>query len=116
MGLFHYDEEEEFYVANVKGLRFICEEESQEIEEKAQELAEIYESKVPEIVEFIMEDVVDFWGDISKEELSDALGVPEIDCDIDTLTYVEHTLDDVHIITVEFDGLLEELLMTSIDG
>ena len=28
MGLFHYDEEEEFYVANVKGLRFICEEES----------------------------------------------------------------------------------------
>ena len=39
------------------------------------------------------------------EIIKAALGNAFIDLDNQTLSYLEHTLDDVHIIDVEFDGV-----------
>jgi hypothetical protein len=45
-----------------------------------------------------------------------SLGKPTIDLDMCRLSYIEHTLDDVHIIDVEFSGVFEKLLCSAIDG
>ena len=55
-------------------------------------------------------------SDLSAGQLMAALGKPQIDLDRNVITYLEHTLDDVHIFEVEFQGMLEEFLYVSIDG
>ena len=42
--------------------------------------------------------------------------IPPIDLDNDIITYTEHTLDDIHVIDVEFRGIFDEILETRIDG
>lgn len=39
-----------------------------------------------------------------------------INLDNNRLSYLEQTLDDIHIIDVEFDGIFEKLYYVSIDG
>ena len=45
-----------------------------------------------------------------------ALGKPQIDLDSSVIVYCEQTLDDVHIISVEFGGLFTDFYYASIDG
>lgn len=44
------------------------------------------------------------------------IGKPIINIDMQTITYVEHTPDAEYIITVEYGGVLNELLYCLIDG
>ena len=116
MALFSFDEEEQGYTAEINKVRFICEEVQEDYEDTAREIAEVYEEKLPELAEFILAEVEDIFGDITAEDVMDSLGVPEIDLDRETVTYLEHKLDDIHIIEVEYEGILDGLLGVSVDG
>ena len=41
---------------------------------------------------------------------------PSIDLDRGTLTYLEHTMDSLHIIEMEFDGIFTAFYNSCIDG
>lgn len=64
----------------------------------------------------IDEGISDFFGNLSPEKIIKALGTPVVDLNKGTVTYLEHTFDDVHIIEFEFTGLLDELFYRNIDG
>lgn len=112
---FRYSEENG-YEAEMNGILFVCEEPDPELEETAHTLAGAYWEKLPQIIAFMLDDITNVYGDISADELADALGVPEIDLDMETISWLEHTLDDCHIIEVEFGGALDEFYGVNIDG
>lgn len=116
MSIFRYDDKHKALIAEINGVRFCCEEEKDGYASQAQELAEVYEDKISDIVSFILDEVCSMFGDISKEDLADALGTPLIDLDREVVTYLEQTLDDIHIIDVEYEGLLDEFCEVVIDG
>ena len=116
MEIFKFNEKEQYYTARIDSVEFICEEVQEGYEETAREIAEVYEDKLPELAEFILDDVGDIFGDITVQEVMDALGTPQIDLDRETVTYLDHRLDDIHIIEVEYEGILDDLLGVSVDG
>ena len=116
MELFIFSEEEQAYTAEIDKIKFICEEVQDVYEETAREIAEVYEDKLPELAEFILSDVGDMFGDITAEDIAESLGEPLVDLDRETVTFLEHTLDDVHIIEVEYEGAFEDFLGVSVDG
>ena len=116
MELFNFDEEEQAYTAEIDNVKFICEEVQEDYEETAREIAEVYEDKLTELAEFILSDVEDIFGDIGPKDMEEALGQPLVDLDRETVTYLDHTLDDIHIIEVEYEGILEDFLGVSVDG
>lgn len=116
MSLFLFDEDQNVYSAKIDGVELVCEEATPEFEKAAPVLAQAYKDKLPEIVAFMMDDITDIFGDMTEDQLTDALGVPQIDLDREVITYFEHTLDDSHVIDVEYGGLLDEFYEVSIDG
>lgn len=114
--LFVFDKAEECYVATINSIKFECDDLEEISEEYIQELADAYQTKVETIAEHIMDDIKDFYEDITVEELVDALGAPIIRPDVGVITYIEHSLDDCHIIDVEFDGIFDPLTYVTIDG
>ena len=116
MSIFKYDDRHKALIAEINGVRFCCEEEKDGYASQAQELAEVYEEKVPDIVAFILDEVCSMFGDVSEDDLAEALGTPLIDLYREVVTYLEQTLDDIHIIDVEYGGLLNEFYEVAIDG
>lgn len=114
--MFKYDEENAVYLAELNGIEFVCEEPSEELEELAEELAECYKERLPEIAAYILTELEQVFADLTAEKLTAALGKPQIDLDSCVITYLEQTLDESHIFDVEFDGALEEFLEFSMDG
>lgn len=113
---FNYDEEEAMFVAEVNDITFVCEELMEEFVGVAKKIAECYDNKLAQIAEFISEETKEFYGDKSQNEIMNALGSPQIDLGCMTITYLNHTLDQEHIIEMEYDGVLEEFYNLSIDG
>lgn len=116
MGLFVFDEGEGLYSAKVNSIEFVCEEATPELEEAVSALAEVYQAELPRLVAFMMDDITEFFGEMTADELEKALGTPQIDLDREVIAYLEHTLDDTHILEVEYGGMLEEFYGVSIDG
>ena len=116
MAFFELNEEEQAYTARIDSVEFICEEVKEGYEDTAREIAEVYEDKLPELASFIAADVEDIFEDITADDLVEALGTPLIDLDRETVTYLDHTLDDIHIIEVEYEGILDDFLGVSVDG
>lgn len=116
--MFKHDEEWDAWLAELNRIEFICEEPSEELEETAKRLAEVYEDRLPALAEFILEEMetdgLDF-GPLTVPELTAALGKPQIDLDTSVIHYMEQTLDG-HVFDVEYDGDLEEFLIFTLDG
>ncbi|MCH5193608.1 MAG: hypothetical protein J1F11_06575 [Oscillospiraceae bacterium] len=105
------------YEAEISGIKFVCESPDESLEEAAAEIAGIYESKLNSIAEFMIDEgISDCFGELSPEKIISSLGKPVIDLERSLITYLEHTLDDIHIIELEYDGLLDEFFYLSIDG
>ena len=68
MSIFKYDDRHKALIAEINGVRFCCEEEKDGYASQAQELADVYEDKVPNIVAFILDEVCSMFGDISEED------------------------------------------------
>ena len=111
----HDDKYDEFY-AELNGIKFVCEKVEENYEQLAKDLANIYEVKLPDIVNFLLPDVSEMFGVSDADIVQKTLGKPQIDLDKSMIVYCEQTLDDVHIISVEFAGLFTEFYYTSIDG
>ncbi|MCI9376781.1 MAG: hypothetical protein HFF85_10320 [Oscillibacter sp.] len=114
--MFQYDADSDAYLAERNGVLFLCEEPSGELERFAEALAACYERRRSDIARHMLPRLTRIYGDLSAGQLMAALGKPQIDLDRNVITYLEHTLDDVHIFEVEFQGMLEEFLYVSIDG
>ena len=116
--MFKHDEEWDAYLAELNGIEFICEEPSEELEETAKRLAEVYEARLPDLAAFILEEMETDglgFGPLTVPELTAALGEPQIDLDTSVIHYMEQTLDG-HIFDVEYEGDLEEFLVFTLDG
>lgn len=116
MSMFKYNDKHKALIAEINGVRFCCEEEKDSYASQAQELAEVYQDRIPEIVAFILDEVCSMFGEVSEEKLTNALGTPMIDLDREVISYLEQSLDDIHIIDVEYGGVLDEFYEVAIDG
>lgn len=79
-------------------------------------ISKVYNEKLPNLIEFIIDDIKGMFGEISKETLINSLGTPLMDLDTETIKYLEQTLDGIHIIEVEFSGILDKFHVVCIDG
>ena len=79
-----------------------------------------YPQKISDIAEYLSQDegIKTFFNQPSKEEIIAKLNKPvlKINNGGGVLTYCNQGFDDVHIIDLEFGGILDEFHYVSIDG
>ena len=114
--MFQYSEDEELYLAVVDGIEFVSEEEPELSDEEVRDLAESYQENLPRILDFMLPALEGFYGKLNKAELPKTLGRPRIDLDTSEVSYCEHTLDESHVISLEFYDDFETLENLAIDG
>ena len=85
-------------------------------EELALRIANKYDSKIDEIVDFIYDEVVVFWNITDKQEIKDKLGNPTINLDSPIISYANNKFDDIHIVQVEFKGDLDRFTFCGVEG
>ena len=113
---FVYDENNDYYKMEINGIEFVCDSIHSDYEKRVKELAEQYEKKLPLIVEYICPDIREMFGISDPEVIRNSLGKPLVDLGRGTLTYLEHTMDSLHIIEMEFDGIFTAFYNSCIDG
>lgn len=87
----------------------------------AKKIIKAYPNNVKRICEYMIKDInfISFYPNITLDMLISSLKKPQIrimDSNSGVLSYCNHTLDNEHIISLEFKGLFEELYYLSIDG
>lgn len=114
--IFVFDERDSVFAAQLNDIKFICEKVKDNYEQYAKDLADAYKSKLSVIVDFILPDVQEMFGVSDVSAVCNALGKPQIDLDRSLLSYCELTLDDTHIIDIEFGGVFTDFYYVSMDG
>ena len=105
------------YEMEVNGIRFICETIKDGLEETVAILANAYENRVGDIVNYMIENgLSDIFGELHFEQVVTSLGKVTIDLDRKLIMYLEQTFDYTHIIEVEYGGVLDEFFYFNIDG
>ena len=66
--------------------------------ETAKLLATNYHKNIDSIVTFIHNEIRDWYGDVTIDEVKTRIGIPIIERDRDAVTYCEQTFDDTHIL------------------
>jgi len=95
---------------------------SDDIIEYAESVLREYPQKLDEIAEHLYGEIKDFFGIESESRLKSGLNKPTLNAHIwdgkksGIFVYCEHDFDQVHIITLEFDGVLERFSYVGIDG
>ena len=115
---FHYDEEQKAYLCEYKGIVLSNDAEPDEnLCNKAVTLAENYISHLDEIIEFMLPDLEEIYGEVTEETVKAKLGKPRIDLGRYLVTYLEQSFDGIHIFEFEFmDEEFEALENFTIDG
>lgn len=114
--VFNFDEKNKQYKAIINNITFVCKEIKPQCEQYAKDLANNYDKKILNIIKYMLSDIEEMFGINDVEIIRNSLGNPLIDLDNNRLSYLEQTLDDMHIIDVEFDGIFEKFYDVSIDG
>ena len=114
--IFTFDEKNKQYKAIINNITFVCKEIKAEYEQYAKDLANNYDKKILDIIQYMLSDIEEMFGINDVEIIKNSLGKSLIDLDNNRLSYLEQTLDDMHIIDVEFDGIFEKFYDISIDG
>lgn len=114
--MFEFNEERGEYVAELNGVEFVCDNPEDGHEEEAQKLSKLYFEKLPEIIEFMLPELQQVYGNIDQATLPQLLGKPTIDLTTYQIMYMEQTLDDTHIIEFEYGDDFEEFYYFNIDG
>jgi len=85
-----------------------------------EKVLQAYPKKINEIAEHLSQDEKfrNIYKNPSKEEIIAKLNEPSFNTfdDGGVLTYCNHEFDDVHVIDLEFEGVLESFSEVSIDG
>ena len=85
-----------------------------------EKVLQAYPQKINEIAEYLSQDegIRTFFNSPSREEIIAKLNEPSLRTfdDGGILTYCNHEFDDVHIIDLEFGGVLEKFFEVSVDG
>lgn len=80
-------------------------------------LATSYHKSLYRILEFILPQLQECYGNIPLEEATEKLGKPIIELERQTFTFCDQTFDDIHIFSFDFRGpLFENLEHFTIDG
>lgn len=113
-----FDNETETYVYEKEGIIFSWEEEPNEDYEKITTIfVKNYQENLANIIEFMLPDIEEVYGQVTLEEVAVKLGKPVINIDEGTVSYFEQTFDDEHIFLFEFiDTEFKNLQYFSIDG
>ena len=114
--IFVFDENNDTYVTTINDITFVCEQYNANYDQLAQQLANAYEKKISFIIDFMLPDIKAMFDIDDKEIIKQSLGKPQTDIQRNVITYLEHTLDQMHIIDVEFDGIFDCFYYTTIDG
>ena len=114
--IFCFDEKNKQYKAIINNIIFVCKEIRPEYEQYVKDLANNYDKKMLDIIQYMLSDIEEMFGINDVEIIKNSLGNALIDLDNNRLSYLEQTLDDVHIIDLEFDGIFEKFYDVSIDG
>lgn len=114
--IFTFDEKDKQHKAIINNIAFVCNEIKPEYEQYAKDLANNYDKKILDIIQYMLSDIEEMFGINDVENIKNSLGNALIDLDNNRLSYLEQTLDDMHIIDVEFDGIFEKFYYVSIDG
>ena len=113
-----FDESLQQYVYQYEDLIFSWDEEPKEEDiNKVKALAKNYRDNLDRIIDFILSDLREMYGDVSKEDVKNNLGQAIIDYNQGTVTYCDQSFDDCHIFAFEFlNNTFEKLEHFSIDG
>ena len=114
--IFTFDEKDKQHKAALNNITFVCDEIKPEYEQYAKDLANNYDKKILDIIKYMLSDIEEMFGINDVENIKNSLGNALIDLDNNRLSYLEQTLDNMHIIDVEFDGIFEKFYYVSIDG
>jgi len=114
--MFKLDAERDEYVAELNGVEFVCDEPEDGFEEEAQKLSRLYFEKLPEIIDFLLPELQQLYDDVDRAGLPKLLGKPTIDLTTYQVMYLEHSLDDTHIIEFEYADDFAEFDCFNIDG
>lgn len=114
--MFKFDEERDGYVAELNGVEFICDEPQENYKNEAQKLSKLYIEKLPEMIEFMLPELQEIYGEVDKDKLLGLLGKPTINLSTFQIMYLEQTLDDSHIIEFEYCDDFKEFFYFNIDG
>lgn len=115
--MFKFNEERGQFETEINGIEFVCDEIYEGCEDFVRKVANCYQEKLESIVEYMLEEGIEnYFGKQTVESIKETLGKPQIDASRYLLAYLEHTLDYVHIIEIEFNGALDEFLYMNIDG
>lgn len=114
--MFKLDEDRGEYVAELDGVEFVCDEPQDDYEEEARKLSKLYFEKLPEIIDFLLPELQQIYGEIDKSELPKLLGKPTIDLTTYQIMYLDQALDGSHIIEFEYGDDFEEFYCFNIDG
>ena len=118
--MFVYNDKFRQNIREINGIVFCCENIKPEYDSVAEHLASIYSQKLPSIVEVMIPELIDFYGDeikdITIDEAIKRLGKPLINLDLDLINFFDQTFDLAHIISVEYRGDFDDIFGFSVDG
>jgi len=107
----------ELNIITSNGITFIVKDVSKETKDRASKIAKIYPKKVKDIAAYmIKQGIFESYEEMPIKDLIDKLGSPTIDLNTQQISYTEHSLDDEHILSLEYNGDLERFSYFSIDG
>ena len=113
---FKFDAERDEYVAELNGVAFVCDKPQESYKKEAKKLSKLYFEKLPEMIEFMLPELQEIYGEIDKEKLPQLLGKPTVNLSTFQIMYPEQRLDDIHIIEFEYGDDFEEFFYFNIDG
>jgi len=118
--MFVYNDKYRQNIREINGIVFGCKSIKSEYDSMAEHLASIYPEKLLNIVEVMIPELIEFYGDdikdITVDETIERLGKPLINLDLNIINFPNQTFDLVHIISVDFCDDFENISGFSVDG
>lgn len=113
-----FDNKSGLYTFEIDGIIFEWDEEPQgDYEKETKAFAANYRKHLPQIIDFMLPDLKDMYGEIEADTVEEKLGKPIIEIEQGRVTYCEQTFDYEHIFSFEFlDDKFEDLQYFAVDG
>ena len=113
-----FDEQLRQYTIFYEGIQFCWDEKPTDNNlDTAKLLAVNYHKNIDAIAIFIYNEIRDWYGDVTIDEVKTRIGMPVIEPERDDVTYCEQTFDDTHIFSFTFwDDEFKDLQYFAIDG